>query len=189
MEDLTAIVKDLHRAVIAVNEKDEAPEPVDHDSAFTAFHLAKHIEYHNARDVLTGCICLNLLNTYVKQDGHLIGYGFKHYIVRLMDYLTEIDDPDVRFSLYKDQNMPFLVIMVAGIHQFSFHNVEKHEGLQKRSDETEQQYGELRWDGVRNQRAAMTLYAYLPQIIPHCSDPEIFTKAAEYAAEDDRRTA
>lgn len=180
MEDqkMKSLLQRLNAAVTENNAHDEK-ETVDDHSAFAALYVAEHLEYECPEDVVAGCICLNLLNTYVKQDDAKIGYFFKHYIEHINAWLAQDPAPEIRFSVYKDNGQDLEILELYGIHQFSFHSVNVPQELRDAS--VERGYADLVWNGIRNQKAAMTLYRFLPEVIELSEDKELMQRAEEYA--------
>ena len=180
MNDLESLVKEINRTVLAVMDKEEEKETVDDHSAFTALNIVRKLQYRNSADVLAGCICFNLLNTYVKQKDAELGYFFKHFIVRLTDYMQDQEDTDLRYGCYEDNGQKLLVVEFFGRHQFSFHQVETSEAMMAHAVEG------LVWNGIRNQRAAMSIYSYLPQAVALSSAPTLLEEAEALTAERER---
>ena len=180
MSELESLVQEINRTVLAVMEKDEEKETVDDHSAYTALHMVQNLTYRKSEDVLAGCVCFNLLNTYVKQKEAEFGYFFKHYIVRLTDYMQEQTDPCLRYGCYEDNGQKLLIVEFCGLHQFSFHGIETNEAMMEKAVDG------LVWNGIRNQKAAMSIYAFLPRVMALGSDPGLLAEAEALASERER---
>ena len=180
MNDLESLVQEINHTVRTVMDKDEEKETVDDHSAFTALNIVRKLHYRSSADVLAGCICFNLLNTYVKQKDAELGYFFKHFIVWLTAYMQEQEDPDLRYGCYEDNGQKLLVVEFYELHQFSFHQVETNEAMMAHAVEG------LVWNGIRNQKAAMSIWSFLPRAMALSTDPGLLDEAEALTTERER---
>lgn len=138
--------------------QDTGKEQVDESTAVKALYIVKYMKIGGLGDALLYSTALNVLNTYVKQDNGdrpYIGYFFKKYANYLADYLINNAGESINLELQEDRGMSLLVVDLFGI-QCSYHRVNI-----KSSDRRICHSGGvpgIKWDGVRKQSCANTLF-------------------------------
>lgn len=136
--------------------QDAPREVLSEEDAFKAYAYIKHMRIADAGDVVLFCAAMNLLNTYVKQDQDDIGYAFKQETEHLVGILWNVPIDDVLVDYQMDKGSSLLVVEIFGL-QFSFHQIQKTEEL-KKLDAQNVTENVLKWDGVRKQMCAKTLF-------------------------------
>ena len=102
-------------------------------------------------DFLLFLACINLLNTYVKQNDAKIGYAFKREIDYFIDVCIRKNNNVLRISEENDGSKGNLLMIQINSIQFSFHSaLYKNDGIVL--DNT------IKWDGIRKQKCALTIY-------------------------------
>lgn len=104
-----------------------------------------------AGDFLLFLACVNLLNSYVKQDNAKIGYSFKREIDYFLEICLRKNNKMLKICEENDGDKGNLLIIQLYSIQFSFHSIKY------RYSETEL-YKDIEWDGIRKQKCALTLY-------------------------------
>lgn len=180
MNEIKFAVCSMRNKVETIVGANQPKQYVNHNAAFIALHILETIDYKNTWDILLGCICSNLLNTYVKQKDRRINYDFKQLINKITNYLCENNDTNIHFSVECDRGMTLLIIEIQGVQQFSFHCIDTNNKLIQKSIEQKEKYGEIIWNGIRNQFAAVSIFDCKSQIVRKCSNPNIVLKAEKY---------
>lgn len=112
-------------------------------------------------DALIYCAALNMLNTYVKQRGSLIGYMFKRDLDYLLSIVINADIEGMLFDLQVEKGATLLVVQVDCV-QFSFHNIAHPEKIRRLSLKSDK-FAHLDWDGIRKQKCAVSLFQWAIQ--------------------------
>lgn len=146
--------REMNKSCLALQEGPK--EIVSGEEAFLAYAYIRQMRIADAGDVILFCAAMNLLNTYVKQDQDDIGYGFKGETDHLVGVLWNAPIADVKVDYQRDKGMSLLVVDIFGL-QFSFHNIGITEEL-KKLDAQHVTENALKWDGVRKQMCASTLF-------------------------------
>lgn len=149
--------KDLNGRCISAQKLEK--ETVDEKTAAKAVYIVKYMKIGGLGDALLYSAALNVLNTYVKQnngDRPYIGYFFKKYANYLARYLVDCAGGNFDVELQEDRGMSLLVVDLFGI-QCSFHrvNVECKDGSIAHPNAEPR----LKWDGIRKQHCANTLFS------------------------------
>jgi|GEM_PF-1872795 len=144
----------LNRRCREFQEFDE--EKIPSEKAYEAYAIIKNMQIKEVGDVLLFCASMNLLNTYVKQKDSKIGYKFKNEIHYMTSILLALDIADICIDYQESGNL--LMVQVFAI-QFSFHFVKKDLAIIKLCDSD--RHKPLRWDGIRKQKCALTLFEHV----------------------------
>ena len=140
---------------------DHEKEFVENETAAKAIIIIKNMRINKIGDAFLYAAALNVMNTFVKQSKENkkdIGYFFKRNTDVVANYLLNNPDEDVKLEIQMDQGMTLLVAMMFDM-QFSFHQVvitESNEKFKAKDFENP----ELRWDGVRKQSFANTVFNF-----------------------------
>lgn len=126
-----------------------ANEIIDKEDIIKAIYFIDNLYIDNEIDVLVFLLSLNLCNAYAKQiDNHDI-YKFKKDIATLIKIINERNIPNLKVCTTNDKGN--LYIFEVGNIQFSFHD-------EKQVDINNFYYQEMKWDGIRKQPCAKTLF-------------------------------
>lgn len=149
VEKFRLFCDELNNACIRLQDADK--EYITDEEAFMAYTYIKIMKLELAGDFLLFLACINLLNTYVKQDNAKIGYSFK----REIDYFIEIclrkNNKILRINEEDDGSKGNLLMIQINNVQFSFHSI-KYRYDDMELDTT------IKWDGIRKQKCALTVY-------------------------------
>lgn len=126
-------------------------EDISDEEAFRAYLYIKLMKLELAGDFLLFLACVNLLNSYVKQDNAKIGYSFKREIDYFLEICLRKNNKMLKICEENDGDKGNLLIIQLYSIQFSFHSIKY------RYSETEL-YKDIEWDGIRKQKCALTLY-------------------------------
>lgn len=126
-------------------------EDISDEEAFRAYLYIKLMKLELAGDFLLFLACVNLLNSYVKQDNAEIGYSFKREIDYFLEICLRKNNKMLKICEENDGDKGNLLIIQLYSIQFSFHSIKY------RYSETEL-YKDIEWDGIRKQKCALTLY-------------------------------
>ena len=127
-------------------------EVIDERIAFETFSLINVMKLIDEGDYLRFISALNLLNSYVKQDGAKLNYHFKLFLEKFLKIVIKNRFDKVRFNALKDDKGGYIIIQFGEL-QFSFHSVKLNvENLNVITDES------LEWDGIKKQVCALTIY-------------------------------
>ena len=117
--------------------------------AYATINVMKLVE---EGDYLRYISCLNLLNSYVKQDGAKLDYHFKLYLEKFLKIVVKNKFKGIKFNTLKDNKGGYIIIQFGEL-QFSFHSVKLNvENLDGITDES------LDWDGIKKQICALILF-------------------------------
>lgn len=114
-----------------------------------AIYYINNLFIENELDVLIFLSSMNLCNTYIKQNKDNISYSFKKGISTLINIVNEYKINNLKISKTNDSGN--LYIFELGYIQFSFHD-------DKKVEIDNYYYKELKWDGIRKQPCAKTLF-------------------------------
>lgn len=121
-----------------------------------AYIILYNIQMNNWADVYLFCSCINLLNTYVKQDGAKIGYSFKSRVHFLVSILASKFIEGIKIDNKVSPKDSLFIVDIYGV-QFSFHNVKINADIWRSLKEYQTQ---ISWDGIRKQQCATTVFNY-----------------------------
>lgn len=127
-------------------------EVISDTKAFEAYATLNVMILDTDGDYLRFISILNLLNSYVKQEGAKLNYHFKLFLERFLKLTIQNKFDSVRYNELKDDKGGFVIIQFGEL-QFSFHSVKLNVlDLEKITDES------LLWDGVKKQICALTIF-------------------------------
>ena len=126
-------------------------EKISDDDAFRAYLYIKLTKLELAGDFLLFLACINLLNSYVKQDDAKIGYSFKREIDYFLEICLRKNSSMLKICEENDGNKGNLLIIQLYSIQFSFHSI-KYRYSEVELDKN------IEWDGIRKQKCALTIY-------------------------------
>lgn len=127
-------------------------EVISDSEAFEAYATLNVMKLDSDGDYLRFISILNLLNSYVKQEGAKLNYHFKLFLERFLKLVIQNKFDGVRYNELKDDKGGFVIIQFGEL-QFSFHSVKLDVSeIEKITDES------LLWDGVKKQVCALTIY-------------------------------
>lgn len=136
----------LNKYVLSNNqEKEEILE----EDIIMAISYINNIDINDCGDCLIFLSAINLCNAYVKQDNSKIGYYFKKCVTKFIEILNEKDISNIYVNRVSDKNTLY-IFQVSNI-QFSFHD-------EKKVDINTRYNKELKWDGIRKQNCAKTIF-------------------------------
>lgn len=137
-------------------------EYIEDKVAMEAYATINVMKLVDEGDYLRYISCLNLLNSYVKQDGAKLDYHFKLYLEKFLKIVVKNKFKGIKFNTLKDNKGGYIIIQFGEL-QFSFHSVKLNvENLDGITDES------LDWDGIKKQIIALTVYEM-------CKSPELLT--------------
>lgn len=145
-------------------------ENISDDDAFRAYLYIKLMKIELEGDFLLFLACINLLNSYVKQDGAKIGYSFKREIDYFLEICLRKNNRMLKICEENDGSKGNLLIIQLYSIQFSFHSIKY------RYSETELDK-DMEWDGIRKQKCALTIYK-------RCIDNKILRSNITFRGED-----
>ena len=145
-------LKCFEEKVLEAQNNDEK-ELISEEDVLKSLIILNYISYEKVPDAFLGCAAINLLNTYVKQDGAKIGYRFRRHLYPLLKGIEDINQRKT-IDVFYDESKPggILIVSFWGF-QFSFHsekNTEEIRKLQRKND--------IRWDGIRKQLCAKSIF-------------------------------
>lgn len=126
-------------------EKEEVLE----EDIIMAISYINNIDINDCGDCLIFLSAINLCNAYVKQDNSKIGYYFKKCVTKFIEVLNEKDISNIYVNRVSDKNTLY-IFQVSNI-QFSFHD-------EKKVDINNKYNKKLKWDGIRKQNCAKTIF-------------------------------
>ena len=125
-------------------------EIITKEDLILAIYYINNIFIENEEDVLLFLSALNLCNAYIKQNKDNISYSFKKGIVTLIKIVNEYKFNNLK--IYTTNNNGNLYLFLLGNIQFSFHD-------ERKVEINEYYYQELKWDGIRKQTCAKTIFS------------------------------
>ena len=129
-------------------------EIVDVIDVVKAYAILYHAQINNSYDVYLFLACINLLNTYVKQNKKAISYSFKSRIFFINEILANNEFENIRLNYLYSKKEVLYVFEVLGV-QFSFHGVIIEKGIW---DMLKRYQAQFSWDGIRKQKCAKTVF-------------------------------
>lgn len=139
----------LNNECIRLQDGDK--EYISDEDAFASYVYVREMKLELEGDFLLFLACINLLNTYVKQNDAKIGYTFKREIDYFIAVCIRKNNNVLRISEENDGSKGNLLMIQINSIQFSFHSaLYKNDGIVL--DNT------IKWDGVRKQKCALTIY-------------------------------
>ena len=139
----------LNNECIRLQDGDK--EYISDEDAFASYVYVREMKLELEGDFLLFLACINLLNTYVKQNDAKIGYAFKREIDYFIDVCIRKNNNVLRISEENDGSKGNLLMIQINSIQFSFHSaLYKNDGIVL--DNT------IKWDGIRKQKCALTIY-------------------------------
>ena len=139
----------LNNECIRLQDGDK--EYISDEDAFASYVYVREMKLELEGDFLLFLACINLLNTYVKQNDAKIGYAFKREIDYFIDVCIKKNNNVLRISEENNGSKGNLLMIQINSIQFSFHSaLYKNDGIVL--DNT------IKWDGVRKQKCALTIY-------------------------------
>lgn len=124
-------------------------EEILEEDIIMAISYINNIDINDCGDCLIFLSAINLCNAYVKQDNSKIGYYFKKCVTKFIEVLNEKDISNIYVNRVNDKNTLY-IFQISNI-QFSFHD-------EKKVDINNKYYKELKWDGIRKQNCAKTIF-------------------------------
>ena len=139
----------LNNECIRLQDGDK--EYISDEDAFASYVYVREMKLELEGDFLLFLACINLLNTYVKQNDAKIGYAFKREIDYFIDVCIRKNNNVLRISEENDGSKGNLLMIQINSIQFSFHSaLYKNDGIVL--DNT------IKWYGIRKQKCALTIY-------------------------------
>ena len=139
----------LNNECIRLQDGDK--EYISDEDAFASYVYVREMKLELEGDFLLFLACINLLNTYVKQNDAKIGYAFKREIDYFIAVCIRKNNDVLRISEENDGSKGNLLMIQINSIQFSFHSaLYKNDGIVL--DNT------IKWDGIRKQKCALTIY-------------------------------
>ena len=139
----------LNNECIRLQDGDK--EYISDEDAFASYVYVREMKLELEGDFLLFLACINLLNTYVKQNDAKIGYAFKREIDYFIDVCIRKNNNVLRISEENDGSKGNLLMIQINSIQCSFHSaLYKNDGIVL--DNT------IKWDGIRKQKCALTIY-------------------------------
>ena len=129
-------------------------EAIDVVDVVKAYAILYHAKVENTYDVYLFLACINLLNTYVKQNKKAITYSFKSRIFFINDIIATSDFSDIKINYLASKSELLLMYEVLGV-QFSFHGIIVEKGIW---DMLKKYQAQFSWDGIRKQKCAKTVF-------------------------------
>lgn len=152
-------LKELANSIneLAIQHELDNKEFVEEGLAIQAAYIVSNIFIVDLESVFLFCSANNLLNTYVKQEGAILNYGFKQKTDRLITGISRKSINDLKISfIEKDTNTHDISLLIFSMFgcQFSFHNIE-----QAICDKIPNTYKDnFEWDGKRKQKCATSIF-------------------------------
>ena len=139
----------LNNECIRLQDGDK--EYISDEDAFASYVYVREMKLELEGDFLLFLACINLLNTYVKQNDAKIGYAFKREIDYFIAVCIRKNNNVLRISEENDGSKGNLLMIQINSIQFSFHSaLYKNDGIVL--DNT------IKWDGIRKQKCVLTIY-------------------------------
>lgn len=139
----------LNNECIRLQDGDK--EYISDEDAFASYVYVREMKLELEGDFLLFLACINLLNTYVKQNDAKIGYAFKREIDYFIAVCIRKNNDVLRISEENDGGKGNLLMIQINSIQFSFHSaLYKNDGIVL--DNT------IKWDCIRKQKCALTIY-------------------------------
>ena len=132
----------------------ENQEVIDIIDVVKAYAILYHAQVNNTYDIYLFLACINLLNTYVKQNKKAISYSFKSRIFFINELLAHNDFSDVKVNYLFSKKEQLYMFMVFDV-QFSFHGIIIEKGIWDMLKKYQSQFS---WDGIRKQKCAKTVF-------------------------------
>lgn len=129
-------------------------ELIDSIDVVKAYAILYHGQVENSYDVYLFLACINLLNTYVKQNKKAISYSFKSRIFFINDIIATSTFDDIKINYLASKSELLLMYEVLGV-QFSFHGIIMEKGIW---DMLKKYQAQFSWDGIRKQKCAKTVF-------------------------------
>lgn len=145
MNNLINFTKELNEYA----KNNNTNEIIDKEDLILAIFYLNNLFIETEEDVLIFLSSLNLCNAYIKQNKDNITYSFKKGISTLIKIVNEYKFNNLK--IYTTNNIGNLYIFQLGYIQFSFHD-------ERKEDINEYYYQELKWDGIKKQTCAKTLF-------------------------------
>lgn len=124
-------------------------EIITNEDIILAVYYLNNLFVEDEIGVLVFLSSINLCNAYVKQNKDNISYSFKKSIGTLAKIVNDYKFNNLK--IYETNNNGNLFIFELGNIQFSFHD-------EKKVEINEIYYQELKWDGIRKQPCAKSLF-------------------------------
>lgn len=144
--------------IIQLQSEEYPKEEVSELDAYMAKWIIRKYRVNSASGLFLYCASLNLLNTWVKQDGVKRNYWFKSKVENVAIITRKYNFPDVfiDYQMKMPNDKYGLMIFQLGPLQFSFHNVRR--SLLIDDILSSPIAREIEWDGVRKQKCAATIF-------------------------------
>lgn len=123
--DFEAYISELRYDTIA--RQNEEKEYINEYEVVRALNVANFCAYKNVADIFLGCAAINLVNTFVKQDGANLNYEFRRHLRRILLSIWELKDKRIQVCIEQKGTNNILIIEICGF-QFSFKG-EKESGI------------------------------------------------------------
>ena len=131
--------------------QNDEKEEIHEYEVVRALNVANYCAYQNIADIFLGCASINLVNTFVKQNGANLNYEFRRHLRRILLAIWELKDKRIRVCI-EQKGINILIIEICGF-QFSFKN-EKESAIVKKIEKGRY----FKWDGIRKQQCASTIF-------------------------------